>query len=212
MSIARCRVKVCGIRSVEDALMVVEFGADALGLVFYPKSSRYIDVSQAAEICRTLPPFVTTVGLFLDASAEEVSAVLERVPLDLLQFHGSESPDFCRQFARPYIKAIGMKGLDSAADFAAYADAYDEALGLLVDSHEPGAAGGTGQTFDWENLPDYPKPLILAGGLNQDNVDRAIRQTGVYAVDISSGVESSPGCKDRAKMAAFMAKVRAVCD
>ncbi|MDD5394660.1 MAG: phosphoribosylanthranilate isomerase [Thiothrix sp.] len=206
----RCRVKVCGITSVADAQMVCAAGVDAIGLVFYPKSKRNLEIVQAAEICRAVSPFVTTVGLFLDADADFVREVLAVVPLDVLQFHGSETPDYCRQFPRPYMKAVGMKGLAASGGFHAYADCYPDAQGFLVDSHAPGAAGGTGETFDWTQVPqDYPKPIILAGGLTPENVAQAIRTSRVYAVDVSSGVESSPGVKDAAKVAAFMAGVAA---
>ena len=201
----RCRVKVCGITSVTDALMVGAAGVDAIGLVFYPKSKRNLSITQAAEICAAVPPFVTTVGLFLDASADFVREVLAAVPLDILQFHGSETPDYCRQFSRPYLKAVGMKGLAESGGFAAYAARFPDAQGFLVDSHAPGAAGGTGETFDWTQVPqDYPKPIILAGGLTAENVAEAIRTSRVYAVDVSSGVESAPGVKDAAKVQAFM--------
>ena len=204
----RCRVKVCGITAVADALMVSAAGVDAVGLVFYPNSKRNLIIALAAEICRALPPFVTTVGLFLDAEADFVREVLAAVPLDVLQFHGSESPDYCRQFPRPYLKAVGMKGLAASGGFAAYAERYPDAQGFLVDSHAPGAAGGTGETFDWTQVPqDYPKPIILAGGLTPENVAEAIRTSRVYAVDVSSGVESAPGVKDVAKVAAFMRNV-----
>ena len=204
----RCRVKVCGITAVADALMVSAASVDAVGLVFYPKSKRNLSIAQAADICRALPPFVTTVGLFLDAEADFVREVLAAVPLDVLQFHGSETPDYCRQFPRPYLKAVGMKGLAASGGFAAYAERYPDAQGFLVDSHAPGAAGGTGETFDWTQVPqDYPKPIILAGGLTPENVAEAIRTSRVYAVDVSSGVESAPGVKDVAKVAAFMRNV-----
>jgi phosphoribosylanthranilate isomerase len=207
----RCRVKVCGITSVADALMVSAAGVDAIGLVFYPKSKRNLSIAQAAEICRAVPPFVTTVGLFLDAEADFVREVLAAVPLDVLQFHGSETPGYCRQFPRPYMKAVGMKGLAASGGFAAYADRYPDAQGFLVDSHAPGAAGGTGETFDWTQVPqDYSKPIILAGGLTPENVVEAIRTSRVYAVDVSSGVESSHGVKDTAKVQAFMTGVRLV--
>lgn len=200
----RCRVKICGLTSVADALMVSAAGADALGLVFYPNSKRNLSIEQAAEICKAIPPFVATVGLFLDAEARFVEQVLAAVPLTVLQFHGSESPAYCAQFQRPYIKAVGMKGL-AVAGFAAYADQYPDAQGFLVDSHAPGAAGGTGEVFDWTQVPqDYPKPIILAGGLTPDNLAEAIRLSRVYAVDVSSGVEMSPGIKDAAKVQAFI--------
>ncbi|HFC93473.1 MAG TPA: phosphoribosylanthranilate isomerase [Leucothrix mucor] len=202
------KVKICGITSVNDALAVSDSGADAIGLVFYPKSSRYVSIQQATEICAALPPFISVVGLFLDASQQEVEAVLEQVPLDLLQFHGSESPPYCASFSRPYIKAVGMIGLD---DFARYADQYPDAKAFLVDGHAPGAAGGTGNTFDWNDIPTYyPKPIILAGGLNPDNIAVAIKSTSVYAVDLSSGVESAPGIKSKQKMTALMQQVNEV--
>lgn len=206
---ARCRVKVCGITSVADALMVSAAGADALGLVFYPKSKRNLRIEQATEIYRAVPPFVATVGLFLDAEAEFVQAVLAAMPLSLLQFHGSESPSYCAQFKRPYLKAVGMKGIAASGGFKAYADQYPDAQGFLVDSHAPGAAGGTGETFDWTQVPqDYPKSIILAGGLSPENVAEAIQVSRVYAVDVSSGVEISPGIKDAAKVYAFIQNAR----
>lgn len=201
----RCRVKVCGITSVVDAQMVCAAGVDAIGLVFYPKSKRNLSIPQAVEICRAIPPFVTTVGLFLDAEAAFVREVLAAVPLDALQFHGSETPDYCRQFQRPYLKAVGMKGLAECGGFRAYADRFPDAQGFLVDSHAPGAAGGTGEVFDWTQVPrDYPKPIVLAGGLTPENVAAAIRMTRVYAVDVSSGVEISPGVKGAALVKAFI--------
>lgn len=207
----RNRVKICGITSVADAQMVAAAGVDAIGLVFYPKSKRNLSIEQAAAICQHTPPFVTTVGLFLDADASFVREVLAAVPLDVLQFHGSETPDYCRQFPRPYLKAVGMKGLAEYGGFAAYADRYPDAQGFLVDSHAPGAAGGTGETFDWMQVPqDYPKPIILAGGLTPENVAEAICTSRVYAVDVSSGVESAPGIKDAGKVQAFMEGVSLV--
>ncbi|WP_022952852.1 phosphoribosylanthranilate isomerase [Leucothrix mucor] len=202
------RVKICGITSTTDALNAANAGADALGFVFYAKSPRYVTPEKAAEICQALPPFVTSVGLFMNADAEQVRATLDAVSLDLLQFHGSETPEFCRSFGRPYIKALGIQGL---VDFAEQADQYPDALGILVDSHALGKAGGTGQTFDWKLLPkNYSKPIILAGGLNPENIAEAVRETSVYAVDLSSGVESSPGIKSKAKIDALMREVKHV--
>ena len=202
------RVKICGITSTTDALNAANAGADALGFVFYAKSPRYVTPEQAAEICQALPPFVTSVGLFMNADAEQVRATLDAVSLDLLQFHGSETPEFCRSFGRPYIKALGIQGL---VDFAEQANQYPDALGILVDSHALGKAGGTGQTFDWKLLPkNYSKPIILAGGLNPENIAEAVRETSVYAVDLSSGVESSPGIKSKAKIDALMREVKHV--
>lgn len=185
--------------------MVSAAGADALGLVFYAKSKRNVSLEQAAAICKAVPPFVASVGLFLDAEAAFVKQVLAAVPLTVLQFHGSESPAYCAQFEKPYLKAVGMKGLAASGGFAAYAQQYLEAQGFLVDSHAPGAAGGTGEVFDWTQVPhDYLKPIILAGGLTPENVAEAVRISQVYAVDVSSGVESAPGIKDPAKVRAFI--------
>lgn len=203
----RCRVKVCGITSVADAQMVCQAGADALGLVFYAKSPRNLTLELAQTISQALPPFVTRVGLFLNAERDFIAKVLDNVRLDVLQFHGNESAEFCRSFSYPYIKALGMLG----QNFYELAREYEDAQGLLVDSHAPGEAGGTGLTFDWTQLPqDYPQPLILAGGLKPDNVYQAIKTTRVYAVDVSSGVEASPGVKDVNKVKAFLNEVRRV--
>lgn len=200
------RVKVCGITRTEDALHAAAEGVDAIGLVFYPKSPRFISASQAANICRHLPAFVTSVALFKDADAETVQQVLEQVPVDLLQFHGSESADFCRQFDRPYIKALGMAGESVVPKRV---DAYHDARGLLLDGHAPGAAGGSGESFEWSLIPaDVDYPLILAGGLDAANVAEAIRVVRPYAVDVSSGVESGKGIKDATLVTAFMNSVR----
>jgi phosphoribosylanthranilate isomerase len=207
----RCRVKICGITSINDAQMVANAGVDAIGLVFYVKSKRNVNIAQAAAICQALPPFVSTVGLFLDAEPMFVQQVLAQVPLDLLQFHGTESPAYCQQFQRPYIKAVGMQGLQALGGLSAYAEQYTHAKGFLLDSHALGAAGGTGETFDWSLVPQhYAKPIILAGGLTPNNVAQAIQQSGVYAVDLSSGVEAAPGVKDTAKVQAFMQAVAKV--
>ena len=205
----RCRVKVCGITSVADAQSVVDSGADAIALMFYPPSSRYLEKEQASEILKSLPPYVSSVGLFLDAEPDFIRETLAAVPVDMLQFHGSETPEFCSSFGRPYYKAVGMKGLVASGGFAAYADQYTDARAILVDSHAPGAAGGTGEVFDWTQVPqDYHKPIILAGGLRPENVGEAILTTKVYAVDVSSGVESAPGIKDPGKVESFVRAVR----
>jgi len=210
----RVRVKICGITSVKDAMYACDAGVDAIGLVFYPKSPRHVGIDQATEICNALPPFVSAVGLFLDASTDFVNSVVASAPLDLLQFHGSETPGFCRSFARPYIKAVGMKemqGDDSLAKFASYAGQFTDSKGFLVDSHGAGKAGGTGETFDWSHAPvKYDKPIILAGGLNPANVAAAIEQTAVYGVDLSSGVEKAPGIKDKQKIMQLMEEVKRV--
>lgn len=201
------RVKICGITCSEDALHATSEGVDALGLVFYDKSPRNVSPAQAVEICDTLPAFVTTVALFKDADVEFVREVLAQVQIDLLQFHGDETADFCRQFGRPYIKALGMKGQLNVLQQAA---SYEDARGLLLDSHAPGADGGTGDSFDWSSIPEnLPKPLILAGGLDANNVAQAIRSAQPYAVDVSSGVEKEKGIKDASLVTAFMNQVRA---
>ncbi len=210
----RVRVKICGITSVKDAMYACDAGVDAIGLVFYPKSPRNVNIDQATEICNALPPFVSAVGLFLDASLDFVHSVLASAPLDLLQFHGSETPDYCSAFQRPYIKAVGMKeiqGDDSLTKFANYANQFTDSKGFLVDSHGTGKAGGTGKTFDWGHTPlDYDKPIILAGGLNPENIAAAIEQAPVYGVDLSSGVEKEPGIKDKHKIMQLMKEVKRV--
>ena len=204
----RTRIKICGITRLEDALRAAELGADALGFVFYPKSPRYIEPAAAREIVSALPPFVTTVGLFLDARPETVRETLDTVALDMLQFHGDECPADCGIFGRPYLKAIPMAG---SMDVVAYMRSYPDAAGFLLDSHAPGAAGGTGETFDWGVIPqELPRPVILAGGLNAGNVMQALHQNHVWGVDVSSGVEASPGIKDAVKMAAFIDEVKSV--
>lgn len=202
------RVKICGITRPEDGVAAARLGADAIGLVFYAPSPRAVSNQQAAAVCAALPPFVTTVGLFVDASADEVRAVLAQVPLDLLQFHGDESPEFCRQFARPFIKAIRMRDdIDLAAEQARYADSR----GLLLDTYRPGVPGGTGEAFNWDRVPPtLADKIVLAGGLEASNVAAAVEQVRPYAVDVSGGVEASKGIKDAAKMAAFFSSIYAV--
>ena len=204
MSALTVRTKICGITSITDAQAAAAAGVDAIGLVFYANSSRCVTTEQAAAIARAVGPFVTTVGLFVDASHEQVEAVLRAVPLQLLQFHGSETPAFCPSFQRPVIKAIRMaEGVDVLAADREYAAAG--ALGLLLDSYSAAAPGGTGETFGWDRIPaNLQLPLVLAGGLSPDNVAAAIQQVKPYAVDVSSGVESAPGRKDSARMTAFV--------
>lgn len=201
----RTRVKICGITRPEDALSAAQLGADAIGLVFYEPSPRHVLPEQARTIAKTLPPFVTRVGLFVDAPAEQVREVLQTVRLDLLQFHGDESPEYCAGFDMPYLKAIRMsKGVSLETEARQFADA----VGLLVDSYSDSRAGGTGETFEWGRIPSgLDKPLVLAGGLTPANVVEAIRTVRPYAVDVSSGVEQEKGIKDAAKMAAFIAEV-----
>ncbi len=204
----RTRVKICGITRCEDARLAVDAGADAIGLVFYEKSPRFVNIELAAEISRVIPAFVSRVALFKDAEQQMIESVLEQVETDLIQFHGSETADDCEQFNRPYIKAIGMKGTEHDADFLiTSAESYQSAKALLLDGHAPGEAGGTGESFDWALIASVDKPIILAGGLTPDNVKQAINLVHPFAVDVSSGVESSPGVKDKDKIAAFMQQV-----
>ena len=200
------RVKICGITRVEDGLVCARLGADAIGLVFYAPSPRHVSVEQARAIMAALPPFVTTVGLFVDAAPVEVRAVLAQLPLDMLQFHGNETPEYCRGFGRTYLKALRVK---PGADLVQYASAYPDAKGLLLDTHVEGIAGGTGQAFDWSLIPArLPLPMVLSGGLNPANIAAAIRRIQPAAVDVSSGVEAVKGIKDADKIAAFMQGVR----
>ena len=200
------RIKICGITRAEDALVAAQTGADAIGLVFYERSPRHVSIAHAAQLAAALPPFVTSVGLFVNAEAALVREVLNRVPLDLLQFHGDESPEYCAQFGKPYIKAIRVKAgvdlLQCAADFRT-------ARGLLLDAHVEGVPGGTGATFDWSLIPPrLPLPVILSGGLDAENVAAAIKRVQPYAVDVSSGVEINKGIKDAVKIARFIREVK----
>lgn len=199
------RSKICGITRIEDALIAAEAGADAIGLVFYAKSPRAVSIQQARDIVAALPAFVTTVGLFVNASREELSGVLAGVALDLLQFHGDESSAECESYQRPYIKALRVKPGDDIAQLAA---PYAKARGILLDTYVPGVPGGTGAAFDWSLVPSgLPQPVILAGGLSSANVQAAIEQVRPYAVDVSGGVEAGKGIKDAAKIRAFMQAV-----
>lgn len=201
------RVKICGVTRPEDARAAARLGADAIGMVFYPPSPRALGLEAARAVTAALPPFVTPVGLFLDPTPDEVRAVLEAVPLELLQFHGTEPAELCRAFGRPYIKAVAMSG--DNGDLAASAARYPDARALLVDSHVAGSAGGTGTAFAWERLPgERALPVILAGGLEPANVAAAIAAVRPEAVDVSSGVERSKGVKDEALMREFIEEVR----
>jgi phosphoribosylanthranilate isomerase len=198
----RTRIKICGITRPEHALAAAAIGVDAIGLVFYPPSSRALDTETARRIVTVLPPFVCSVGLFMNAEPEAVRDTLRQVPLSLLQFHGDETPDYCAAFGRPYIKAVPM---GAGADVMAYAQRFQHAAGLLLDSHGGTRAGGTGRCFDWNIIPSaVPRPLILAGGLNPENVTRAVQRIRPYAVDVSSGVESTKGIKDIHLMQTFV--------
>lgn len=202
----RTRIKICGITRVEDALAAVEHGCDAIGLVFYDKSPRYVGIKQAAEIASSLPVFISAVGLFVNASPNQIQETLALVRLDLLQFHGDESAAECRSYGLPYMKAIRVK---ADTNLLQYAADYSDAKALLLDTYTEGVAGGTGQVFDWSLIPaDMPLPVVLAGGLTAENVTAAIRQIRPYAVDVSGGVEAQKGIKDADKIAAFMRGVR----
>lgn len=203
---SRTRIKFCGITRPADADAAVRLGADALGLVFDARSPRCVAPAAARALARQLPPFVQTVALFRDAGAEAVLAVLETLAPDLLQFHGRETPEFCAQFAWPYLKAVPMAEPQDLGDWALR---YGEARALLLDAHRAGGMGGTGRSFDWSAIPrSSPKPLVLAGGLTPDNVAQAITMARPYAVDVSSGIESAPGIKDPERMRRFIEEVR----
>ncbi|MEN9658328.1 MAG: hypothetical protein RL571_1793 [Pseudomonadota bacterium] len=198
------RIKVCGLRDADMALRTAELGADAIGLVFYPPSPRHVEINAAMQIVTVLPAFVSSVGLFVDADVCFVHDVLEKVPLDLLQFHGDETPEYCRQFGRPYLKALRVR---PDLNLLEYAQRFVGPLckGILVDAFVDGVPGGTGEAFDWDLIPEnLPLPLILSGGLHSENVFEAICKVKPWAVDVSSGVESSKGVKDVAKIAAFI--------
>ena len=198
----RTRVKICGITRPEDGRAAAQAGADAIGLVFYDRSPRYVEVDRAAEICAALPPFISVVGLFVNAPREQVESLVSRLPVDLLQFHGAEAADQCEGFGRPYIKAIGMK---EDIDVAGVMQAHPQASGFLFDTWQPDNHGGGGVTFDWARLPGIgDRPAILAGGLTPDNVEQAVRQTRPWAVDVSSGVEQDKGVKSAEKIEAFI--------
>ncbi|PIV32687.1 MAG: phosphoribosylanthranilate isomerase [Lysobacterales bacterium CG02_land_8_20_14_3_00_62_12] len=205
----RTRIKFCGITRSVDAAAAVACGADAIGLVFVPGSGRAVTAEQAAEIARSVAPFVARVGLFRNAEAATVRAVLARVELDYLQFHGEESAEFCAQFARPWLKAVPMAKPIPPPALAEFLAEYAAASGWVFDSHDAGGSGGSGQTFDWSPIPrNLGTRLILAGGLHVGNVAAALAAVHPYAVDLSSGVESAPGVKDHAKMRAFVHEVR----
>jgi phosphoribosylanthranilate isomerase len=190
----RTRIKICGITRVEDGLAAAQLGVDAIGLVFYPPSSRVVDVATARQIVGALPPFVTVVGLFVDAQRTHIEAMLRQVNLDMLQFHGDETPDYCASFGVPFIKAVPM---GTAVDLADYERRFEQAAGLLLDSHGGHKTGGSGQCFDWRKIPkNVTKPIVLAGGLDPYNVVDAIQSVQPFAVDVSSGVESAKGIKD----------------
>jgi phosphoribosylanthranilate isomerase len=201
----RTRIKICGITRPGDALAAAQAGADAIGLVFYPPSPRYLSSERAVEIRDVLPPFVQTVALFVNPDAAQVAQVLGRVRPSMLQFHGEEAPEFCAQFGIPFVKAARVK---QGTDALKYLRQFPRAAAWLFDSYVP-EYGGVGESFDWSLVPkSRERPLILSGGLSRDNVAEAIRRVRPWGVDVSSGVESAKGIKDVAKIAAFMAEVR----
>lgn len=206
MNVVGARVKICGITRVEDGLAAAYAGADAIGLVFAPASPRRVTLAQAEGVARALPPFISTVALFVNAEAAEVESVLEGLRPDLLQFHGDETPEYCASFGVPYIKAVRVR---PGLDLLQFEAAYGTARGLLLDAYHPQRHGGTGERFDWNLIPaGLSKPVILAGGLTPDNVAQAVRQVRPWAVDVSSGVEASPGIKDAAAIGRFIQEVR----
>ena len=202
------RIKICGITRIEDGLVAAQVGADAIGLVFVDQSPRRVSIETARAIVAALPPFVSTVALFVDPSPAQVNSVLRDVRPDCLQFHGAETPEFCAGFGIPWLKAARVK---PETDLLQFATSYVGAQGVLLDAYSPAAHGGTGERFDWSLIPAHlPRPLILAGGLEPGNVAEAVRRVRPWAVDVSSGVEAAKGIKDAAKVAAFISEVRNV--
>jgi phosphoribosylanthranilate isomerase len=202
------RIKICGITRAEDAQSAASSGANAIGLVFYQRSLRFVSIAQAKQLADALPPFVTVVGLFVNAEAAFVREVLANVPLDMLQFHGDETPEYCVQFGKPYLKAIRVK---AGVDLLQCASDFRSAKALLLDAHVDGIPGGTGTAFDWTLIPrQLSLPVILSGGLDTKNVAAAIKQVRPYAVDVSSGVEASKGIKDAEKIATFINEVKQI--
>jgi len=202
----KTRIKICGLTREADVDAAVAAGADAIGFVFYPPSPRYVTPQRAAELAQRIPPFVTLTALFVNAAPEEIEAVLARVPVNLLQFHGDEREAECRRWSRPYIRAARVK---PEMDLLQYAAEFSGARALLLDAFVDGYGGG-GQVFDWSLIPaNLPCPMILSGGLSPENVGEAVRKVRPAAVDVSSGVEAAKGIKDAAKITAFVAAVRA---
>ena len=208
---SRTRIKICGLTQVQQVEWANQLGVDAIGLVFYPKSARFVSVDAASGLSTAAAPFVTVTGLFMNADSHEVEAVLREVNIDLLQFHGEETAEFCESFNRPYIKAVPMGGGDIDEDFVSdYANSHQCARGFLLDSNAVGQAGGSGETFNWGKIPALQKPLVLAGGINTTNVASAVKTVKPYGVDVSSGVEVNKGEKDHAMMKQFVQEVRVV--
>ncbi|SJM95937.1 N-(5'-phosphoribosyl)anthranilate isomerase [Crenothrix polyspora] len=201
----RTRVKICGFTRVEDAVYAAHAGVDAIGLVFYPPSPRHVDIDQAIKIISALPAFVSVVALFVDEQEAKIREVLHYLPVDCLQFHGSEPASACRIYNTRYIKAVSMQ---QDTDISALATHYHDAAGLLLDTYHPAAKGGTGHQFDWSLIPKlHPLPIILAGGLDASNARLAIQTVKPYALDVSSGVEAGKGIKDDLKISAFLKEI-----
>ncbi len=204
--VGRTLVKICGLTREADVEAAIESGADAIGLVFYPPSPRFVSAARAAELSRPIPPFVTVTALFVNNAPTEIEKVLEQVPVNLLQFHGDETEEDCRRWSRPYIRAARMR---PEMDLIQYAAEFASARGILLDAFVEGYGGG-GEVFDWTAIPkNMPLPIVLSGGLTPENVGEAVRRVRPSAVDVSSGVEIAKGVKDAAKIAAFVAAVRA---
>jgi phosphoribosylanthranilate isomerase len=213
----RTRIKLCGLTRAQDVAAAIEGGADALGFIFYAPSPRFIAPQAAAQLMAAVPAFVTMVGLFVNASVDEVVQTVQATGIDLIQFHGNETPEFCESTAsaagRPYIRAIGVAPHHTGADLLNLINAYPSAKAFLFDTASAGY-GGSGKSFEWSVLQPLAKnvpapPLVLSGGLNAQNVAEAIRQVRPFAVDVSSGIESAKGIKDAQKIAQFVAAVRA---
>ncbi|MCK5728952.1 MAG: phosphoribosylanthranilate isomerase [Methylococcales bacterium] len=201
----RTRVKMCGFSTVETAVYAAQLGVDAIGLVFYPPSSRHVSLETAVEIVSALPAFTSVVALFVDASEANINQVLNKVAIDYIQFHGNETPEACRRYQKPYIKAISISKDTQIASVVRH---YKDACALLVDTYHPQEKGGTGACFDWNLMPKQCElPLILAGGLTPENAQQAITQVRPYALDVSSGIEIKKGIKSKAKIAAFIKEV-----
>lgn len=202
----RTRIKICGLKEPAHARLAAGEGADAIGLVFHPQSPRYVELDRAAEVAAAVPAFITVTGLFVNAPEAAIREALARVPLDLLQFHGDETPEECGRYGRPFLRAVRM---EEGVDLIEYAHRFSRAKALLLDAYVPGTPGGTGRTFDWNRIPrDLPLPIVLSGGLEAGNVGLAMKQARPWAVDVSSGVERERGVKDPAKITAFIRSVQ----